>query len=209
MKISKKFLRSGLVAAMTGTLMVTTPGFAAAAEAPATEAPAKETPADDDAATPGDLKPVIRVAAGKVPGFAGLVSISAENVGGSTYYQEFPLTTFCIDVKTAKGPKGVDRLITPGHFNGAYTRDLGFDRKTSTRSFEVTLSNSIRAGKGALLANLNFGDGDTDRGRLINYITVSQVGRPDSDKTTDNDQNVDSRDVAVTDVMGKKHSGLF
>ena len=149
--------------------------------APAIAAPTAETPAQADETqgneTQGkdvlDLKPEIRVAAGKVPGYAGLVSISATNVGNTTYYQEFPLTTFRIEVKTAEGPKGVDRLITPGWFNGAYTRDLGFDRATSTRTFETTLSTPIRQGDGKLIANLNFGDGKTDRGRLVNYIKVT------------------------------------
>lgn len=155
-----------------------------------------------------DLRPEIRVTAGKAPGFAGLVSISAENVGSETYYQEFPNTTFRIEVHTEEGPKGVDRLITPGYFNGAYTRDLGFDKATSTRTFEVTLSNPIEPGEGKLIANLNFGDGLTKKGRLINYITVTQVGRMEDDKSTDNDQQVDSREVTKTDG-GNPNAGLF
>lgn len=155
-----------------------------------------------------DLRPEIRVAGGKVPGFAGLVSVSAANVGSETYYQEFPNTTFRIEVHTEEGPEGVDRLITPGYFNGAYTRDLGFDRATSTRTFEVTLSNPIEPGEGKLIANLNFGDGLTKKGRLVNYITVTQVGRMEEDKSTDNDQQVDSREVTKTD-LGKPNKGLF
>ncbi|MGJ4139303.1 neuraminidase [Corynebacterium evansiae] len=171
-----------------------------------------EKPAKDEAEKPGekyDLKPEIRVAAGKSAGFAGLVSISAKNVGSEIYYQDFPATTFRIDVHTEKGPKGVDRLITPGWFNGAYTRDLGFDKEKSVRSFEVTLSNPVNPGESKLLANLNFGDGKTKLGRLENYITVTQTGRLEEDKSTSNDQNVDSREVTTTDVMHKPTKGLF
>ncbi|OFT36862.1 neuraminidase [Corynebacterium sp. HMSC08A12] len=190
---------------------------AAADEAPADEAekPAEdeaEQPAEDEAEQSGekyDLKPEIRVAAGKAAGFAGLVSISAKNVGSETYYQDFPATSFRIDVHTEKGPKGVDRLITPGWFNGAYTRDLGFDKEKSVRSFEVTLSNPVNPGDSQLLANLNFGDGKTKLGRLENYITVTQTGRLEEDKSTSNDQNVDSREVTTTDVMHKPTKGLF
>ncbi|WP_035008845.1 hypothetical protein [Corynebacterium jeikeium] len=179
------------------------------------EKPAKdeaEKPAKDEAEQSGekyDLKPEIRVAAGKSAGFAGLVSISAKNVGSEIYYQDFPATTFRIDVHTEKGPKGVDRLITPGWFNGAYTRDLGFDKEKSVRSFEVTLSNPVNPGDSQLLANLNFGDGKTKLGRLENYITVTQTGRLEEDKSTSNDQNVDSREVTTTDVMHKPTKGLF
>lgn len=195
MTLRKISFRSGLAATLLGATVFTA--------APAIAAPTAEAPAQADE-TQGneaqgkdvlDLKPEIRVAAGKVPGYAGLVSISATNVGNTTYYQEFPLTTFRIEVKTAQGPKGVDRLITPGWFNGAYTRDLGFDRATSTRTFETTLSNPIREGDGKLIANLNFGDGKTDRGRLVNYIKVTQVGRPKADTSMHNDQNIDSPDA--------------
>ena len=186
------------------------------ASADEAEKPAKddeaEKPAKDEAEQSGekyDLKPEIRVAAGKAAGFAGLVSISAKNVGSETYYQDFPATSFRIDVHTEKGPKGVDRLITPGWFNGAYTRDLGFDKEKSVRSFEVTLSNPINPGDSQLLANLNFGDGKTKLGRLENYITVTQTGRLEEDKSTSNDQNVDSREVTTTDVMHKPTKGLF
>ncbi|MGV0383645.1 neuraminidase [Corynebacterium sp. 22_2729] len=175
----------------------------AEAEKPA-EKPEAEAPAEKY-----DLQPEIHVAAGKSAGFAGLVSISAKNVGSEIYYQDFPATTFRIDVHTEKGPKGVDRLITPGWFNGAYTRDLGFDKAKSVRSFEVTLSNPVNPGESKLLANLNFGDGKTKLGRLVNYITVTQTGRLEEDKSTSNDQNVDSREVTTTDVMHKPTKGLF
>lgn len=171
-----------------------------------------EKPAKDEAEQSGekyDLKPEIRVAAGKSAGFAGLVFISAKNVGSEIYYQDFPATTFRIDVHTEKGPKVVDRLITPGWFNGAYTRDLDFDKDKSVCSFEVTLSNPINPGDSQLLANLNFGDGKTKLGRLENYITVTQTGRLEEDKSTSNDQNVDSREVTTTDVMHKPTKGLF
>ncbi|MCG7259123.1 MULTISPECIES: neuraminidase [unclassified Corynebacterium] len=180
------------------------------AEKPSTDE--AEKPAKDEAEQSGekyDLKPEIRVAAGKSAGFAGLVSISAKNVGSEIYYQDFPATSFRIDVHTEKGPKGVDRLITPGWFNGAYTRDLGFDKDKSVRSFEVTLSNPINPGESKLLANLNFGDGKTKLGRLENYITVTQTGRLEEDKSNSNDQNVDSREVTTTDVMHKPTKGLF
>lgn len=180
------------------------------AEKPSTDE--AEKPAKDEAEQSGekyDLKPEIRVAAGKSAGFAGLVSISAKNVGSEIYYQDFPATSFRIDVHTEKGPKGVDRLITPGWFNGAYTRDLGFDKDKSVRNFEVTLSNPINPGESKLLANLNFGDGKTKLGRLENYITVTQTGRLEEDKSNSNDQNVDSREVTTTDVMHKPTKGLF
>ncbi|MGV0409445.1 hypothetical protein ACUY3S_08125 [Corynebacterium resistens] len=199
----KKFATRVATAALIGAAALSGTAVAnAAEEAPSTEV---TNPATGEKY---DLQPAIRVAGGKVPGFAGLVSISAENVGTEDYYAEFPAITFRIDVKTESGPKGVDRLITPGYFNGAYTRDLGFNRETSTRSFEVTLSNPIEAGEGKLIANLNFGDGKTKKGRIVNYITVTQVGRVKDDKSTGNDQNVDSRKVTKTDT-GRSNKGLF
>lgn len=159
-----------------------------------------------------DLQPIVTVAEGKAPGFAGLAAVRVKNVGSERYYGEFPAITFKIEVKTDQGPKGVDRLITPGWFNGAYTRDLGFDEKTSTRTFETTLSNPVEKGDTQLIANLNFGDGLTKEGRLKNYITVTQTGRLEGDKSTDNDQNVDSRTPGVTkNHMGKNAGthGIF
>lgn len=144
----------------------------------------------------------------KAKGYAGLVAIHAKNEGSQRYYSEFPAISFRVDVKTDKGPEGVDRLITPGWFNGAYTQDLGFDEKTSTRSFMVTLANPVEVGENQLIANLNFGDGLTKEGRLNNYIQVTQVGRLDDDKTTGNDQNVDSRQNTKTD-FGKAINGVF
>lgn len=156
-----------------------------------------------------DLKPRLTVASGKAPGYAGLAALRVKNVGSDTYYQEFPQTSFLVKVKTDKGPKGVDRLITPGHFNGAYTRDLGFDKKTSTRTFQVTLSNAIEPGEEKLVANLNFGDGKTKLGRISNYIEVSQVGRLKDDKTGYNDYKKDSRKGVTFTDGGKKNAGLF
>lgn len=156
-----------------------------------------------------DLQPRLTVAAGKVPGYAGNVALRVKNVGSDSYYQEFPQTSFLLKVKTNKGPKGVDRLITSGQFNGAYTRDLGFDKKTSTRTFEVTLSNAIEPGDEALVANLKFGDGKTKLGRISNYIEVSQVGRLKGDTTGYNDYKKDSRKGVTFTDGGKKNAGLF
>lgn len=161
------------------------------------------------ATTPAyDLEPVLTVSSWKAEGYAGLVALRLKNVGTERYYGDFPVVSFRIDVKTASGPTGVDRLITPGWFNGAYTRDLGFNTATSTRSFLVTLANPIKAGKTQLVANLNFGDGLTSEGRLRNYITVTQVGRIAGDTSTGNDQNRDSRDITLTDT-GRKATGIF
>lgn len=155
-----------------------------------------------------NLEPVLTVSSWKAEGYAGLVALRLKNVGTERYYGDFPVVSFRIDVKTASGPTGVDRLITPGWFNGAYTRDLGFDAATSTRSFLVTLANPIKAGETQLVANLNFGDGLTSEGRLRNYITVTQVGRIAGDTSTGNDQNRDSREITLTDT-GRKASGIF
>lgn len=162
-----------------------------------------------ETATPAhDLSVGYTVSGIKAKGYAGLVAVHAKNVGSERYYSEFPAISFRIDVKTDKGPQGVDRVITPGWFNGAYTQDLGFDEKTSTRSFMVTLANPVEVGQDQLIANLDFGDGLTKEGRLENYVTVTQVGRLDDDKTTDNDQNVDSRQNTTTD-FGNAHDGVF
>ena len=148
------------------------------------------------------------VSGAKHAGFAGTVALRAKNVGSERYYGEFPATQFRVDVKTAKGPKGVDRLITPRSSNGAHIRDLGFNEKTSTRSFEVTLANPINAGEEARIANLDFGDGKTKEGRLINNIEVTQTSRINGDDSKHNDQNVDSREHTMKDT-GKKAEGLF
>ncbi|WP_144790350.1 hypothetical protein [Kocuria palustris] len=190
----KKILSRTAAAAVSAGLLLTGTAAANAAETPA---PAKQ-----------DLAVSYSSSALKAPGYAGLTAIYAENVGSERYYGEFPLVTFRVDVKTAGGPEGVDRLITPGYFNGAYTRDLGFDPATSTRSFEVTLSNPVEKGEKQLIANLNFGDGLTKEGRLTNYVTVTQTGRLAGDTSTANDQNVDSRQHTVTD-FGNPNKGIF
>lgn len=191
--MKKLITRTAAVAMSAGLLLTGT------AAANAAETPAKPKQ---------DLTVSYSSSAMKAPGYAGLTAIYAENVGTDRYYGEFPLVTFRVDVKTAEGPEGVDRLITPGYFNGAYTRDLGFDPETSTRSFEVTLSNPVEKGEKQLIANLNFGDGLTKEGRLKNYITVTQTGRLPGDTSTGNDQNVDSRQHTVTDG-GKANKGIF
>ena len=162
----------------------------------------------DEAKQKLDLKPVLTTSGAKHAGFAGTVALRLENVGTERYYGDFPAVQYRVDVKTAEGPKGVDRLITPRSSNGARIRDLGFDEKTSTRSFEVTLANPINAGESARVANLDFGDGNTKEGRLKNYIEVTQISRLKGDNSTDNDQNVDSREITVKDT-GKKAEGLF
>lgn len=180
----------------------------AAAEDATDEEASEDEAAENEAKADYDLEPYFTVAAGKSAGFAGLVALRVKNVGDKRYFQDNMATRFRIDVHTAEGPEGVDRLITPGWFNGAYTRDLGFDAEKGVRSFEVTLSNPINSGDTALLANLNFGDGQTKEGRLKNYITVTQTGRIDGDETTSNDQDVDSREHTF-DHMGRKNKGIF
>lgn len=169
-------------------------------------ASAEETPAPSAAAK--DLTPHVTVSSAKAPGYAGAVAIRVKNVGSERYYGEFPVVSFRVDVKTEKGPKGVDRLMTPGWYNGAYMRDLGFNEKTSTRSFEVTLSNPINKGEDQLIGTLNFGDGNTSEGRLQNSISVTQTGRLEGDTSTGNDQDVSSLTMTTSD-FGKKMPGLF
>ena len=155
-----------------------------------------------------DLKPYLQVSGAKADGYAGLVAIKLKNVGKKRYFQEYPLTTFRVEVKTDKGPKGVDRLITPGSFNGGHIYDEGYDFEKSTRAFKITLANPVNPGETITVGNLNFGDGDTREGRLHNYVTVTQTSRHNEDKSEANDQNVDSREHTVTDT-GKKHNGIF
>ena len=155
-----------------------------------------------------DLAPSYTVSGMKSPGFAGSVAVHVKNVGSQRYYGEFPAIRFHVKVKTAQGPRGVDRLITTGNLEGAYTRDLGFDAKTSTRTFEITLSNPVNVGEDQLIGWFSFGDGDTQEGRLKNYITVTQVSRLDGDNSKGNDQNVDSRSHTTLDTGGKS-AGIF
>ena len=71
--------RSGVAATLlVATVFTTSPAIAA----PTVEAPAQA--GETQGKNVLDLKPEIRVAAGKVPGYAGLVSISATNVGNTT-----------------------------------------------------------------------------------------------------------------------------
>lgn len=155
-----------------------------------------------------DLEPRLTTTAGKAEGAAGLVALRVKNVGTERYLIDQTPIRFRVEVGTVEGPEGVDRLITPGWFNGAHARDLGFDAASSTRVFEVTLSNPIDVGEEILVANLNFGDGNTSEGRLINDITVTQIGRMPGDTSTANDWNVNSTDITFTDG-GRAHSGRF
>lgn len=155
-----------------------------------------------------DLSVGYTVSSWKASGYAGSVAIHAKNVGSQRYFGNFPMVSFKVEVKTASGPQGVDRLVTPHWYNGAYVRDLGFDADKSTHTYLVTLSNPIATGESALIASLNFGDGNTSEGRLTNYIEVTQVGRVAGDTSTANDQQVDSRQHTLTD-FGRKNSGLF
>ncbi|KAB3519142.1 hypothetical protein GC425_09005 [Corynebacterium sp. zg254] len=173
------------------------------------EAPAKKESDKQEASNPAlDLKPFLTVSSAKAPGFAGTVALHVENVGSERYYGDFPATQFKVQVKTEEGPKGVDRLITPRSSNGAHIRDLGFDEKTSTRTFEVTLANPVNPGEKVRVANLDFGDGGTKLGRVKNSITVTQTARLKGDTSTSNDQNVNSKNATVND-FGKKHPGIF
>lgn len=155
-----------------------------------------------------DLAPRLTVAAGKAEGYAGIVALRVKNEGEKRYDVSKSPVRFRVEVGTVEGPEGVDRLSTAGQFNGAHIRDLGFDKASSTRVFEVTLSNSIDPGKEVLVSNLRFGDGDTKRGRVINDITVTQISRAAGDASFDNDWNVNSADITFTDG-GKEHSGRF
>src|SRR5699024_12408772 len=110
-------------------------------------------------------------------GTARTVALLYETAGAERSYPACPAIQHRVDAKPDRGPQGVDRLTTPRSSKGAHIRDVGFDEKTSTRSFEVTLSNPINAGDKARVANLDFGDGLTKEGRLHNYIEVTQTSR--------------------------------
>lgn len=155
-----------------------------------------------------DLQPKLTVSSAKAKGYAGVVALRVKNVGTENYYGEFPTVSFLVKVKTESGPRGVDRLITPGYFNGAYVQDLGFDRSTSTRTFLVTASNLVPSGKTVLLANFNFGDGKTTAGRLTNTIEVTQLGRVAGDISTWNDVKMSSKAITYTD-LGVRNVGIF
>lgn len=155
-----------------------------------------------------DLAPHFTVSGAKSPGFAGIVGIKAKNVGDKRYFNENGVTTFRVDIHTAEGPEEVDRVITGYGKNGAHIRDLGFNRATSTRTFEITLSNPVEAGDDQLIATLHFGDGNTRLGRLKNNIEITQTSRIAEDNSQSNDQHIDSRENTVND-FGKEIEGIF
>ena len=155
-----------------------------------------------------DLQPYFTASSWKVPGAAGSVALRLKNTGAKRYWGEFPALTFRVEVGTEAGPEGVDRLITTTQYNGTHIRDLGYDFDRGIRTFEVTLSNPILAGDEMLLGAFSFGDGNTKEGRLYNYMKVTQTGRLAGDTSFYNDQDVDSRDVTVSD-FNKKIRGVF
>ena len=155
-----------------------------------------------------DLQPYFTASSWKVPGAAGSVALRLKNTGAKRYWGEFPALTFRVEVGTEAGPEGVDRLITTAQYNGTHIRDLGYDYDRGIRTFEVTLSNPILAGDEMLLGAFSFGDGNTNEGRLYNYMKVTQTGRLAGDTSFYNDQDVDSRDVTVSD-FNKKIRGVF
>ena len=155
-----------------------------------------------------DLQPYFTTSSWKVPGAAGSVALRLKNTGAKRYWGEFPALTFRVEVGTEAGPEGVDRLITTTQYNGTHIRDLGYNYDRGIRTFEVTLSNPILAGDEMLLGAFSFGDGNTKEGRLYNYMKVTQTGRLAGDTSFYNDQDVDSRDVTVSD-FNKKIRGVF
>ena len=155
-----------------------------------------------------DLQPYFTSSSWKVPGFAGSVALRVKNVGAKRYWGEFPALTFRVEVGTEAGPEGVDRLITTTQYNGTHIRDLGYDFDRGIRTFEVTLSNPVNAGDEMLLGAFSFGDGNTKEGRLYNYMKVTQTGRIAGDTSFYNDQDVDSRDVTLSDFR-KQIRGVF
>lgn len=155
-----------------------------------------------------DLQPYLTVSGAKAVGFAGATALHIKNVGSKAYYGEFPVVSFLVEVKTAAGPNGVDRVITPSWYKGAYVQDLGFDRAKSVHSYLVTLSNQVNVNDDVMVASFNFNDGLTQLGRLNNYITVSQIGRIQGDTSYYNDTLVDSRTTTKND-FGKPIAGLF
>lgn len=155
-----------------------------------------------------DLKPYLTVSGAKSAGFAGSTALHIKNEGTDRYYGDFPIVSFLVEVKTQSGPQGVDRVITPSWFSGAYVQDLGFDRNNSTHSYLVTLSNPVEVGEDVTVAAFSFNDGATRLGRIQNYVTISQIGRVDGDTSYYNDTQVDSRETTLND-FGKKIAGVF
>lgn len=200
---------SKLTTAAAGTLLAAGAIISGTGAATAAETPEATEPAATAEAAPHDLAVHYTVSGMKAPGYAGTVAIRVQNVGTERYYDDtFAATSFRVAVKTDKGPEGVDRLITPGYFNGAYTRDLGWDAEEQARIFEVTLSNPVDPGEDQLVATLNFGDGLTKEGRLYNSIEVTQTGRLDGDDTTANDTAVSSHEHTTLDTGGSS-DGVF
>lgn len=155
-----------------------------------------------------DLQPYMTVSGAKAAGFAGSAALHIKNVGSGRYYADFPVVSFLVEVKTESGPQGVDRVITPSWFSGAYVQDLGFDRARSTHSYLVTLSNPVELNSDITVAAFSFNDGNTSVGRLKNYVTISQIGRVEGDTSYYNDTLVDSRQTTLND-FGNKIVGIF
>lgn len=157
-----------------------------------------------------DLEPYLTVSDIKAVGYAGSVALHIKNVGSKRYYDDSPVVSFLVEIKTESGPEGVDRLITPNNFGGAYTQDLGFDKNTSTHSYLVSLANPIESKQSVMVTSFAFGDGGTREGRLNNYIRISQIGRLDNDTSYYNDTLVDSRKTTLNDFnKPHKYKGLF
>ncbi|MDD7586888.1 MAG: hypothetical protein SPK00_04840 [Corynebacterium glucuronolyticum] len=179
------------------------------------EEDAKATEAKDPsetATTSNEYELTPRLTTVKATGFSGAVALRLKNTGTKRYEPDFPYTTFRIEVKTTAKPGdylyGVDRFMTAGWFNGAYTRDLGFDRDRSVRTFEVTLSNPIEPGEEVLVSNIHFGDGLIRGHRMTNSITVTQTGGHKGDANVENGTEFDSADITTTDT-GRKLEGIF
>ena len=202
--MAKVFARTATVVALGCASL----GVVAPAQAATAPAPAVASQSTLEQVAKHDLTVNYTVSSWKATSYAGSVGIHVKNVGSERYYGAFPLVSFKVEVKTASGPQGVDRLITPSWYNGAYVHDLGFNAATSTLTYVVTLSNPVKAGEDQLIASLSFGDGNTSEGRLTNYIEVTQLGRVAGDTSTANDQRVDSRLNTVTD-FGNKNAGIF
>lgn len=184
----------GLAAAMTG--MAT----GAAQAAPSTTAPTGAA---------HDLAVSYSTSALKAPGAAGLVAINLTNVGTQRYFAEYPLIQFDVKVTTVGGPEGVDRVITPHSASGAHVEDLGFDEATSTRTFRYTLANAINAKAKTYVGTLDFGDGLTSEGRVVQKIVTTQVTRLSDDTPNANDQNVDSTAGSTVSDFGRTLAGRF
>ena len=184
----------------------------AEAENKIAEEDAKASEAKDPSeAVNSDYELTPRLTTAKATGYSGAVALRLKNTGTKRYEPDFPYTTYRIEVKTTAKPGdylyGVDRFMTAGWFNGAYTRDLGFDRDKSVRTFEVTLSNPIEPGEEVLVSNIHFGDGLIRGHRMTNTITVTQTGGHKGDANV-NAKEFNSADI-TTDDFGNKAKGVF